>query len=296
MNKLDAKTRSRILHLLCEGQSIRAITRVEGVSKNTVAKLLTDAGKVCAEYHDEHVRNVQARRVQCDEIWTFTYAKQKNVPTAKAAPDHAGDTWTWTAIDADSKLIISYLVGGRDGEYALAFMDDVAARLASRVQMTTDGHKAYLEAVEGAFGCDVDYAQLVKIFGSAPESAKGRYSPAECTGIKKTRVEGDPDINHVSTSYVERQNLTMRMHMRRFTRLTNGFSKKVENHAYAVALHFMYYNFVRIHKSLRMTPAMAAGVTDRLWEIGDIVALIEAKEAEQPTVRGPYKKRDQISN
>lgn len=296
MNKLDAKTRSQILHLLCEGQSIRAITRILGVSKNTVSKLLADAGKACAEYNDEHVRNVPAKRVQCDEIWTFTYAKQKNVPTAKAAPDHAGDTWTWTAIDADSKLIISYLVGGRDGEYALAFMEDVAARLASRVQMTTDGHKAYLEAVEGAFGCDVDYAQLVKIYGSAPESAKGRYSPAECTSIKKTKIEGDPDINHVSTSYVERQNLTMRMHMRRFTRLTNGFSKKVENHAYAVALHFMYYNFVRIHKSLRMTPAMAAGVTDRLWEIGDIVALIEAKEAEVPMVRGPYKRKGQISN
>jgi IS1 family transposase len=291
MNKLDAKDRARILHLLCEGQSIRAISRVMDVSKNTVSKLLVDAGKVCAEYHDEHVRNVKAARIQCDEIWSFTYAKQKNVKTAKAAPEHAGDTWTWTAIDADSKLIVSYLVGGRDGEYAMAFMDDVAKRLANRVQMTTDGHKAYLEAVEGAFGCDVDYAQLVKIYGDAPESAKGRYSPAECTGIRKNKIEGDPDYKHVSTSYVERQNLTMRMHMRRFTRLTNAFSKKVENHTYAVALHFMYYNFVRMHKSLRMSPAMAAGITDRLWEIGDIVALIEAKEAEQPKKRGPYKKQ-----
>lgn len=296
MNKLDTETRSRILHLLCEGQSIRAITRIMGMSKNTVAKLLADAGKACAEYHNLHVRNVQAQRVQCDEIWSFTYAKQKNVKTAVAAPEGAGDTWTWTAIDADSKLIVSYLVGGRDGEYAMAFMDDVASRLASRVQMTTDGHRAYLEAVEGAFGCDVDYAQLVKIYGSAPENAKGRYSPAECTGARKERVEGNPDFAHVSTSYVERQNLTMRMHMRRFTRLTNGFSKKVENHTYAVALHFMYYNFVRIHKSLRMSPAMAAGVSDRLWEMRDIVALVEEAETKQPVVRGPYKTKGQISN
>jgi IS1 family transposase len=295
MNKLDTKTRSQILHMLCEGQSIRAITRIMGMSKNTISKLLIDAGKVCAAYHDEHVRNVNSTRIQCDEIWSFTYAKQKNVKTAKSAPEGAGDTWTWTAIDADSKLIVSYLVGGRDGQYALAFMDDVASRLANRVQMTTDGHRAYLEAVEGAFGCDVDYAQLVKMYGAAPDSSKGRYSPADCTGIKKIKVEGDPDYKHVSTSYVERQNLTMRMHMRRFTRLTNGFSKKVENHGYAVALHFMYYNFVRIHTTLKITPAMAAGVTDRLWEIGDIVKLIEVKEAEtENKKRGPYQKR--ISN
>lgn len=292
MNKLDAKDRARILHMLCEGQSIRSIARVLGVSKNTISKLLVDAGKVCAQYHDENVRNVQSSRIQCDEIWTFTYAKQKNVSHAKAAPAGAGDTWTWTALDADSKLIISYLVGGRDSEYAMVFMDDVASRLANRVQMTTDGHKAYLEAIEGAFGCDVDYAQLVKMYGSAPENVKGRYSPAECTGIRKTRIEGNPDINHVSTSYAERQNLTMRMHMRRFTRLTNAFSKKVENHAYAVALHFMYYNFVRIHSSLKVTPAMAAGITDRLWEIADIVKLLENKEAvAMPMTRGPYKKR-----
>lgn len=290
MNKLDTKTRSQILHMLCEGQSIRAITRIMGMSKNTVSKLLVDAGKACAEYHDEHVHGVKAKRIQCDEIWSFTYAKQKNVARAKAAPEGAGDTWTWTALDADSKLIVSYFIGGRDGECAMMFMDDVASRLATRVQMTTDGHKAYLEAIEGAFGCDVDYAQLIKIYGNAPESAKGRYSPAECTGIKKTNIEGNPDPAYVSTSYVERQNLTMRMHMRRFTRLTNAFSKKVENHAYAVALHFMYYNFVRIHKTLRMTPAMAAGITSRLWEIDDIVALIEVKEAIKPKVRGPYKK------
>jgi len=290
MNRLTSEERARIIHLLCEGQSIRAITRLTGASKNTVAKLLGDAGRACMAYHDANVRDVKAARVQVDEIWSFTYAKQKNVPTAKAAPEGAGDTWTWTAIDADSKLIVSYLVGGRDAEYAMWFMDDLASRLANRVQLTSDGHRAYLEAVEGAFGCDVDYAQLVKLYGS--EGCKGadvRYSPAECTGIRKRRVEGNPDEAHVSTSYVERNNLTMRMHMRRFTRLTNAFSKKVENHAHAVALHMMYYNFVRIHKTLRMTPAMAAGVTDRLWEIGDIVALVEAADS-KPSKRGPYKK------
>lgn len=297
MNKLGPTERARILHLLCEGQSIRAITRLTGASKITVSKLLVDAGKACAAYHDANVRNVKAKRVQVDEIWSFTYAKQKNVAAAKAAPDGAGDTWTWTAIEADTKLIVSYFVGGRDGECAMWFIDDLRARLANRVQLTSDGHKAYLEAVEGAFGADVDYAQLVKMYGSAPESANGRYSPAECTGIKKTRIEGNPDFDHVSTSYVERQNLTMRMHMRRFTRLTNAFSKKVENHAYAVALHMMYYNFIRIHAKLRMSPAMAAGVSDRLWEVKDIVALVEAEEAKASTKRGPYKKSvSEISN
>lgn len=290
MNRLSPKERAQILHLLCEGSSIRAITRVTGASKNTVNKLLIDAGKACAAYHDENVRNVKSKRVQCDEIWSFTYAKQKNVKAAKAAPVDAGDTWTWTALDADSKMIVSYLVGGRDAEYANAFMNDVASRLANRVQMTTDGHRAYMEAVEGAFGADVDYAQLVKMYGASPDAAKGRYSPADCTGIMKRAVEGDPDKKHVSTSFVERQNLTMRMHMRRFTRLTNGFSKKVENHAYAVALHMMYYNFVRMHKTLRMTPAMAAGISDRLWEMSDIVDLVEAAE-EAPKKRGTYNKR-----
>lgn len=291
MNKLTTSERAQILHLLCEGSSIRAVTRITGVSKNTVTKLLIDAGKACMAYHDERVRDVPAKRVQVDEIWSFTYAKQKNVATAKAAPADAGDTWTWTAIDADNKLIVSYFVGGRDSECAMWFIDDLRSRLAGRVQLTSDGHKAYLEAVEGAFGADVDYAMLVKLYGTAPEAAKGRYSPAECIGARKERIEGNPDPKHVSTSYAERNNLTMRMHMRRFTRLTNAFSKKVENHAYAVALHMMYYNFVRIHSKLRTSPAMAAKVTDKLWEIGDIVALVEAMEAEKPRARGPYKKR-----
>ncbi|MCI5046532.1 MAG: IS1 family transposase [Aquisalinus sp.] len=298
MNKLPLHTRVTILKCLLQGTSIRGTAEIADVSKNTVSKLANQAGAACYAFHEENVRNVQASRVQCDEIWSFTYAKQKNVKTAKAAPAEAGDTWTWTAIDADSKLAISYLVGGRDGEYAIAFMDDLRSRLANRVQLTTDGHKAYLEAVEGAFGGDVDYAQLVKMYGEpAGKTAERKYSPAECTGIKKRRIEGDPDKEHVSTSYVERQNLTMRMHMRRFTRLTNGFSKKIENHANAVALHFMYYNFIRSHKSLnKLTPAMAAGITDRTWEVEDIVKLVDDM-FNKPKKRGPYKKKgQQISN
>ena len=297
MNKLDSADRAHILHLLCEGQSIRAITRLTGASKITVSKLLCDAGKACAAYHDEHVRDLRSKRLQLDEIWAFVYAKQKNVADAKAAPDGAGDIWTWTALDADTKLIASYFVGGRDGECAMWFVDDLRSRLANRVQITSDGHKAYLEAIEGAFGADVDYAQLIKIYGASSESAKGRYSPADCTGIKKERIEGNPNKAHVSTSYVERSNLTIRMHMRRFTRLTNAFSKKVENHAYAVALHMMYYNFVRVHQKLRTSPAMAAGVSARLWEVSDIVALIEAEEAKADRKRGSYKKSAaEISN
>jgi IS1 family transposase len=290
MNKLPSRTRAMILAMLCEGSSMRSISRLTDVSINTVSKLLVDAGNACAAFHDEKVRGVKAVRVQCDEIWSFTYAKQKNVPTAKAAPEEAGDTWTWTALDADTKLIVGYLVGGRDAEYANAFMDDVAARLATRVQLTTDGHGAYLAAVEGAFGADVDYAMLVKMYGAAPESARGRYSPAECTGIRKTRIEGKPDEAHVSTSYVERQNLTMRMHMRRFTRLTNAFSKKFENHTHMVAIYTVWYNWCRIHKSLRITPAMAAGLTDRVWDLSDIVAVMDER-APKPGPRGPYKKR-----
>ncbi len=292
MNKLTPEKRAQILQLLCEGMSIRAITRVTGVSKNTVAKLLNDIGLVCAEYHDKTVRNLRCKRVQVDEIWSFTYAKQKNIADAKSAPGAAGDTWTWTAIDADTKLAVSWLVGGRNSVCAYQFMCDVASRIDSRIQLTSDGLRAYVEAVDAAFNGRVDYAQLVKHYGDAPESAKGRYSPAECTGATKTRVFGQPDEDHVSTSFVERQNLTMRMHMRRFTRLTNAFSKKFEAHANAVALHFVYYNFCRIHKTLRVTPAMAAGVTDRLWDVLDIVGIVEAKEAAKlPKARGPYRKQ-----
>lgn len=295
MRKLPTFERARILHLLCEGMSIRAITRLTGASKNTVAKLLVDAGKVCMAYHDQFVRRVKAGRIQVDEIWTFTYAKQRNVAKAKAAPDGAGDTWTWTALDAETKLIVSWMVGGRDADTALDFMHDLRSRLRNRVQLTSDGLVTYLSAVEGVFGDDVDYAQLVKIYGE-PHFATGperRYSPGECCATKKSRITGNPDPDHVSTSFVERQNLTLRMHSRRFTRLTNAFSKKVENHAYAVALHMMYYNFVRIHQALRVTPAMAAGVADRLWEIGDIVELVEKAEARanEGKKRGPYKKR-----
>ena len=290
MNKLPIAQRAQILNLLVEGSSLRSISRVCDVSINTVTKLLVDAGEACAAYHDATVRNVKAKRVQVDEIWSFTAAKQKNVATMKVPVDGAGDTWTWTAIEAEFKLIISFFVGGRDGECAKWFIEDMATRLANRVQLTSDGHMAYLEAVEGALGADVDYAQLVKLFGASPESAKGRYSPAECTGIKKIPIEGNPDAKHISTSYVERQNLTMRMSMRRFTRLTNAFSKKIENHVHALALYFVHYNFVRIHKTLRVTPAMAAGLTGNLWSMADIVALIDANEAPAKK-RGAYKKR-----
>jgi len=286
MNKLPLHKRVQILSMLCEGSSMRSISRVCDVSINTVSKLLVDAGKACAAFHDDAVRDVKAKRVQCDEIWSFTYAKQKNVKGAKSAPAEAGDTWTWVAMDADSKLIVSCLVGGRDSEYAIEFMDDVAKRLANRVQMTTDGHKAYLEAVEGAFGADIDYAQLVKLYGAAPEGMKGRYSPAECIGARKARVEGEPDPAHVSTSYSERQNLTMR----RFTRLTNAFSKKIENHVQMVALYTVWYNFCRQHKSLGgISPAMAAGLSDTLHDMEWIVGLIDAR-APKPGPRGPYKR------
>ena len=278
MNKLTRKDRGQILHLLCEGNSIRAVTRLTGASKKAVSKLMVDAGQAAAWYQDRVFRNLTCKRIQVDEIWAFVYAKQKNVATARAAPVDAGDVWTWTAIDADTKLIPSWFVGGRDSNAAIIFMDDLRSRLANRVQLTSDGHKAYLEAVEGAFGADVDYAQLVKLYGAAPESAKGRYSPAECIGAHKQPIEGNPDPKYISTSYAERSNLSVRMHTRRFTRLTNAFSKKVENHAHSVALFAMYYNFVRIHKTLRTTPAMAAGVTSRLWEIGDIVEVLEAWE------------------
>jgi IS1 family transposase len=289
MNKLPLQKRAQILSMLVEGSSMRSISRVADVSINTVSKLLVEAGEACLAYHDENVRALNCKRVQCDEIWSFCYAKEKNAPGAKTAPTFAGDVWTWTSICADSKLICNWFVGGRDAEFAHLFMDDLAGRLNHRVQMTTDGHKAYLNAIEGAFGSDIDYAMLVKLFGASPESAKGRYSPAECTGIKKTRKIGSPDAKHVSTSYAERQNLTMRMSMRRFTRLTNAFSKKFDNHCHALALYFVYYNFIRLHKTLRVTPAMAAGITDKLWSWEDVIAMIDA--ANPPKKRGTYKKK-----
>ena len=289
MNKLPLAKRTQIIAMLCEGSSMRSISRIADVSINTVSKLLVEAGEACLAIHDEHVRGVKASRIQCDEIWSFVHAKQKNVASAKAAPEGAGDVWTWTALDADSKLMVAYFVGDRGAESAMILMDDLAARLSNRVQLTTDGHKAYLEAVEGAFGMDVDYAQLVKLYGPTI-TAPGRYSPAECIGAKKVRREGNPDIAHVSTSHVERMNLSIRMQNRRFTRLTNGFSKKLDNHIHALALYFAFYNFCRIHKSLRVTPAMAAGITDRLWSLEDIVAKIDAM-APAPAKRGPYRKR-----
>ena len=289
MNKLSLAKRVQILSILVEGSSMRSISRVADVSINTVSALLVDAGKACATHHDETVRGVRAKRIQADEIWSFCYAKAKNVPTVKAAPEDAGGVWTWTALDADSKLIVSYLVGGRDADYANEFMQDVAGRLANRVQLTTDGLRAYLDAVEDAFGADIDYAMLVKLYGNTPGPAS-RYSPAECKGAIRTRVEGKPADKHVSTSYVERQNLMMRMSMRRFTGLTNAFSKKAENHAHMVALYTCWYNFVRMHKTLRCSPAMAAGLSKTLWSMEDVVALIDAR-AEAPKARGPYKLR-----
>jgi IS1 family transposase len=289
MNKLTSEKRAQILHLLVEGNSLRATSRIADVSYNTVLKFFADAGCACAKYQDGALRNLTCKRVQVDEIWSFVYAKQKNVPGAKAAPEGAGDVWTWVAIDAQTKLVASWLVSSRDGDAAKLFISDLASRLSNRVQLTSDGHKPYLEAVEDSFGADIDYAMLQKIYGNAPEAEK-RYSPATCIGCETKVIEGKPDPKHINTSYIERQNLTMRMNMRRFTRLTNGFSKKVENHALSVALHYMHYNFCRIHKSLRITPAMAAGVTDRLWTIADIVAIIEAEEG-APKKRGPYKKK-----
>ena len=296
MNKLSVKARSQMLSMLCEGASMRSVSRLADVSINTVAKLLIDAGKFCAAFHDDNVKGVEAKRIQCDEIWSFTYAKAKNVAKAKEAPEWAGDTWTWTGIEADSKLIVSWLVGGRDSEYAMAFMDDLRSRIVNRVQLTTDGHKAYLEAVDGAFGGDVDYAVLHKVYGASPESSKGKYSPADCVGVQKHRIEGDPDMKYASTSYIERNNLTMRMHNRRFTRLTNAFSKKFESHVHMVAIWAVWYNWVRIHKTLRVTPAMAANLTDTLWSWETIVAKMDevAPKAGRPK---SYKKRDQeISN
>lgn len=297
MNKLATDKRVQILALMAEGNSIRSIVRLTGCSKNTVIKFMVNAGQAVTEYQDKTLRNLYCKRIQVDEIWAFCYAKQKNVAEAKAAPEGAGDIWTWVAMDAETKLIPSWLVGGRDAEYANEFMQDLAGRMVSRIQLTSDGLKAYLEAVEGAFGADIDYAMLVKMYGNTTESMKGKYSPAECTGCTKRSITGKPNEKGVSTSYIERQNLNIRMSNRRHTRLTNAFSKKAENHAYSMALYFMHYNFVRIHQTLRITPAMAAGVTDKLWSISDIVQIIEEWENQkEPKKRGSYKKKLIISN
>lgn len=272
MNRLDNKRRVQVIAALVEGCSINATVRMTGVAKNTILKLLVDVGEACANYMDEAMRNLPCKRIQVDEIWSFCHAKAKNVPEEKRGILGYGDLWTWVAIDADTKLVPCWHVGRRDGLSAYEFITDLASRLAHRVQLTSDGHRPYLEAVEAAFGCDVDYAMLVKIYGKPQEEI--RYSPAECLGTQVLTVEGNPDPKHISTSFVERQNLTMRMSMRRFTRLTNGFSKKLENHMHAIALHYMYYNFCRIHKTLRCTPAMEAGISKKVWEIEDIVNLL----------------------
>ncbi|MEJ0012926.1 MAG: IS1 family transposase [Bauldia sp.] len=295
MNKLPLAKRVQILSMLVEGSSMRSVSRVADVSINTVAKLLAQAGDACGAFHYNTVRDVKARRVQCDEIWSFCYAKAKNVENAKAAPVGAGNVWTWTALDSDSKMILSWMVGDRSAETANFFMDDLAARLADRVQLTTDGHKVYLDAVAGAFGNNVDYAMLVKLYGDDANAVgpEKKYSPSECVGTRKEPKIGSPDIEHVSTSHVERMNLSMRMGMRRFTRLTNAFSKKIDQHVAALSLYFVFYNFVKTHKAHKLSPAMAAGVTDRLWSVEDIVALIDAR-APKAGKRGPYRKRVSI--
>lgn len=278
MNRLPLAKRAQILGLLVEGMSLRAASRLSGCSINTVTKLLVDVGTACAEYQDAALRNLPCKRIQCDEIWSFCYSKERNVPKDKRGQFGYGDVWTWTALDADTKLMCCWLVGPRSSETAQEFINDLSSRVAGRVQVTTDGLKLYLTAIEQAFGARVDYGMLIKLYDEL-NRAKGperKYSPGECCGIKTEEVIGNPDPRHVSTSYVERANLTIRMGMRRFTRLTNGFSKKVENHAHAVALHFMWYNFGRIHKTLRVTPAMEAKVSDHVWTLEDIAGLADA--------------------
>ena len=280
MNRLATEKRTQVVAALVEGTSINATCRMTGVSKHTVLKLLKNLGCAAASYHDTHIRNLRVRHVQCDEIWAFIYAKQKNV-TAEQMEQGAGDVWTWTAIDADTKLIISYTLGDRGAGTAHAFMQDVAARIINRVQLTTDGHHVYVDAVEDAFGADIDFAMLQKIYGAPSDAEMRRYSPATCIGCKTAVVSGNPDPKHISTSFVERQNLSMRMGMRRFTRLTNGFSKKLENHGHAVALYFMHYNFCKIHQTLRVTPAMEAGITDHVWSFEELIALLESQHSNQ---------------
>ena len=277
MNKLSTAKRVAVVASLVEGNSIRATARMTNVSKPTILKLLAQLGHACAEYHSTAVRDLRSKRIECDEIWQFCYAKAKNVPQDKRGTFGYGDVWTWTALDADSKLIVSWLVGGRDAGSAFTFMNDVASRISTRVQLTTDGHKVYMNAVEDAFGADVDYAMLTKVYGAAQEN-ETRYSPAKILSSTTEVIKGNPNPKFISTSFVERQNLTMRMGMRRFTRLTNGFSKKVANHEAAVALHFMHYNFCRVHQTLRVTPAIEAGVASHVWSLAEVVGLLDATE------------------
>jgi IS1 family transposase len=275
-NILKAEKRAAVISALCEGNSVNSTVRMTGVAKNTILKLLVELGAVCGAYQDTVLRNLPCKRVQVDEIWSFCYAKQKNVPAAKVGTFGFGDVWTFTAIDAETKLVPSFLVGLRDSGTATEFCNDLASRMAGRIQLTSDGHKMYLSAVEDAFGGGVDFAQLIKVYDNAPSGPETRFSPAECLGTQKHAVTGCPDAKHVSTSYVERQNLTMRMSMRRFTRLTNAFSKKIENLMAAVAVHYMYYNFCRPHMSVNgRTPAMAAGVSAHRWTVAEVIALLE---------------------
>lgn len=274
MNRLDSTKRAQVVAALVEGNSIRATVRMTGVAKNTVAKLLVELGAACADYLDRALVNLPCKRIQCDEIWSFVGAKQKNVTSKMAERQICGDTWTWVAIDADTKLVCSWLVGKRDAGCATEFLQDLSGRLASRVQLTTDGLRIYLNAVIDAFADNIDYAILHKIYG-ADRQTEARYSPAQCIGCEGQDVLGSPNPKHISTSYVERQNLTMRMQMRRFTRLTNAFSKKIENHIAAVALHYMHYNFCRIHQTLRITPAMASSLTDHVWGIEELIVLLD---------------------
>jgi IS1 family transposase len=298
MNRLDTTQRVQIVRALVEGNSLRSISRMVGCSINTLTKFVADFGPVCEEYHDQHVRGVNAQRVQADEIWAFCYAKDRNLPAHMRGQPGVGSVWTWTAIDSDSKLMISWMVGDRDAECAGRFMLDLSRRLDGRCQLTTDGHAVYERTVQDAFGWQVDYAMLVKHYGASRDT-EARYSPCECIGTTVVRISGRPDEKHISTSHVERQNLTMRMGMRRFTRLTNGFSKKLTNHRAAVAIHFMHYNFCRIHKTLRVTPAMEAGLANHVWEIEELVALLQTREratiGTEANKRGPYRK-DEISN
>jgi IS1 family transposase len=293
MNRLSTEKRQLIVSMLVEGNGINATCRMAGVSKNTVLKLLTDLGLVCSIHQDRLMRDLYCERVQADEIWSFCYAKNKNVPADKRGKFGYGDVWTWVGMDADTKLVITYLVGARGYAEAQQFVSDLASRLSHRVQLTTDGYTMYLTAVSDAFQGEIDYAMLIKTYGPGePLRAGARYSPGVCTGIDSHVVSGEPDPKHISTSFIERQNLTMRMSMRRFTRLTNAFSKKVENHTAAISLHFMHYNFCRVHKTLGMTPAMAAGISDHVWPLSELIGLLESAE-QVPTRRGSYRpKRD----